>query len=170
MMESRGIQRKALWDAYRIARDNSTDPSTQNAAVLYDAQGCVLAEGWNCFPNGFEETPERWGRPQKYQYVEHAERNSIYCAARLGVATKGATMVAPWAACFDCARAIIQAGITTLIRHDDCTKMGEKNGINWDDLSGPDVMLLEAGVKIVDFVGVIGHGLKLLHSGSYWRP
>lgn len=163
------FHREALADAYRIAASCSTDPSTQNAAVIYDNFGQVLAEGWNGFPRGFAESPNRWERPQKYQYVEHAERNAIYCAARLGVSTRHATMVAPWAACYDCARAIIQAGIETLIRHADCTEFGLAHGIKWQDLSGPDDMLREAGILIVDYHGKVG-APEMLHSGKKWMP
>ena len=33
-------------------------------------------------PRGFNEYPERWERPQKYDFTEHAERNAIYNLAR----------------------------------------------------------------------------------------
>ena len=38
------------------------------------------------------ELNDRWERPEKYSWVEHAERNAIYAAAREGVRLAGATM------------------------------------------------------------------------------
>jgi len=60
---------------------------------------------------------DRWEqRPEKYMWVEHAERNAVYNAARIGAATEGCTMyVNQSIICCDCARAIIQAGITRVV-------------------------------------------------------
>lgn len=57
---------------------------------------------------------ERWERPQKYDWVEHAERNAIYNAARMGIPLKGCTAYITLAPCAACSRALIQAGITTV--------------------------------------------------------
>ena len=55
---------------------------------------------------------DRWDRPQKYQYVEHAERNAIYNAARVGTPLLGCSAFVSLAPCVGCARALVQAGIT----------------------------------------------------------
>jgi len=54
---------------------------------------------------------ERWERPIKYQYVEHAERNAIYNAARVGTPTLGCSAFVSLAPCVGCSRALVQAGI-----------------------------------------------------------
>ena len=54
---------------------------------------------------------ERWERPIKYQFVEHAERNAIYNAARVGTPTLGCFAFVSLAPCVGCARALVQAGI-----------------------------------------------------------
>lgn len=106
--------------AYECAYDFSTDPSTQNGAVLVNPFTAeALMEGANHFPKGVEEKKERWERPLKYSYVEHAERNVIFNAAQAGIQTKGLIMYCCWAACTDCARAIIQAGIREVVTHYD---------------------------------------------------
>lgn len=104
-----------LSEAYRYAV-NSPDRSTQNAAVVV-ANNQMLITGINTFPKGVAETDERLERPLKYQFIEHAERNAIYGAARYGIYLDGATMYCPWAPCIECARAIIQAGISELVTH-----------------------------------------------------
>lgn len=103
--------------AYQTALDFSTDKSTQNGAVLVSSEGEFMCAAANHFPRGVQESEERWQRPLKYKYVEHAERNVIYAAARLGLKTENATMYCPFFACADCGRAIIQAGISRVIGH-----------------------------------------------------
>ena len=103
--------------ALEIARDESPDPSTQNGALLITDSGEVKVQSINKFPDGIRYTKERWHRPDKYAYIEHAERNVIYEAARLGIKTEGLILVCPFFACADCARAIIQSGIKKCVGH-----------------------------------------------------
>lgn len=94
----------------------SKDRSTKVGAIIVDRNRNVRAEGWNGFPRGIDDDIEaRHERPIKYRYTEHAERNAIYSAARSGVSTEGCDMYCTHAPCTDCARAIIQAGIGTII-------------------------------------------------------
>ena len=75
----------------------------------------VVGYGTNHFPCGIEKKQERLERPLKYSLIEHAERDAIYDAAKSGKSTSGTIMYAPWFACADCGRAIIQAGISEVI-------------------------------------------------------
>lgn len=128
----------------------------------------VIGAGFNHLPFGIQPTTQRLERPLKYEVTEHAERNAIYCAARAGNRTLGATLYCPWAACADCARGIIQAGILRLVRHKDATIRGQ--GRNWDGtISIADEMLVEAGVEITDIEGKLTT-LMLRHSGEEWSP
>lgn len=104
----------SLARAIQIAR-YSPDPVTQTAALIYKDDE-FISFGYNRMPDGVNEFDYRW-QEDKYFYVEHAERNAIYQAAKLGKSTVGATMYAPYAACHDCARGIIQAGIRTLVHY-----------------------------------------------------
>lgn len=106
---------KFLADACRYAAEFSVDPHTQNGALLVSTMGPVVWAA-NTMPE-IEARPERLVRPKKYLYIEHAERNAIYLAARRGICTEGATLYVPWFACADCARAIIQAGIKRVVGH-----------------------------------------------------
>lgn len=94
--------------ACELGRDFSTDPTTQNGAIIV-RDGQIISRGFNYIPEGVNGT---WEKVTKYLYVEHAERDAIYKAARHGVATAGTTMYCPYIACSDCARAIIISGIT----------------------------------------------------------
>ena len=130
--------------ALQKAQD-SPDPSTQNAALLVcPSSGAILIEEVNRFPDNIHTSEERWERPAKYNYVEHAERNAIYAAAREGIKTSGLIMVCPWLACVECGRAIIQAGITK------CIGLKQKaTNPRWDEsIKIAMDMLKEAGVEV----------------------
>ena len=71
----------------------SKDRSTQCGAVIADKENRVVSLGYNGFPTGFnDDIDSRHESPVKYSYTEHAERNAIYNAARIGVSTRGCTM------------------------------------------------------------------------------
>lgn len=137
----------AAWDGFMDwawrAAEASPDPDTKNGAILVSPLGDVVLAACNRFPRGVEETAARWERPAKYQFVEHAERNAIYQAAHNGLKTAGLTMVCPWAACAECARAIIQAGIVRLVREPLPVS-------SWSEsIALGDQLFSEAGVEVV---------------------
>lgn len=94
----------------------SKDRSTKVGCVIVGPNNEVRSIGYNGFPRGIsDDDEERHSRPAKYMWTEHAERNAIYHAALIGVALKGCRMYLPWFPCMDCARAIVQSGISELI-------------------------------------------------------
>ena len=94
----------------------SKDRSTKVGAIVVGPDNIVRTMGYNGFPRGVDDNVEgRHDRPLKYRWTEHAERNAIYNAARTGVSLDGCRMYLPWFPCMDCARAIVQAGISELI-------------------------------------------------------
>lgn len=162
---------EAMRLAYTAAT-NSPDPSTQNGAVLArrTEDGLELVTEtftFNEFPRGVAYTDERWERPLKYQVIEHAERNAVFAAARSGIATDGLVMVCPWAACADCARAIIQAGIAELITH---KQAHDRSPAFWlESIVVANTMLEEGGVTITLFDGQV-EGPQVRHTGEIWTP
>lgn len=135
----------ALRAAVRHAAAFSTDDRTQNGAILMDRYSS-FAYGANHLPAGVKNTTERWNWPAKGLYVEHAERNAIYDAARRGEKTAGSTMYCPWFACADCARAIIQCGIVRVV---GCTNGNICDGRWKESVEAGIEMLQEAGVECV---------------------
>lgn len=78
----------------------------------------VRATGYNGLPRGVSDADDaRFDRAsgEKFFWGEHAERNAIYNAARVGVSLEGCTMYVNRFPCADCARAIIQSGIARVI-------------------------------------------------------
>lgn len=157
--------RKLLKIAYSEAK-KSTNPATQNGAILIDDKGNIVLSAMNSFPDGVAETQERQIKPLRLKFSVHAERNILYQAARLGIKTKGLTMVCPWATCSDYAQAIIQTGIKRLVAHKQAL---DKSGSWQENIKLAFSMLREAGVKIVVFDGKIGVG-KVLRSEELWEP
>lgn len=100
--------------AVNVAK-SSPDRSRKVGCIIVDPADHVRAQGCNDFPIGVAASEERHERPEKYLWIEHAERNAIYSAARAGVSLQGCRIYLPWFPCMDCARAIIQAGIVELI-------------------------------------------------------
>lgn len=165
-------ERMLLRLAYAKAAD-SPDPSTQNGALLAiphehgRAEPLLATLACNEFPRGVNYTDERWERPLKYQLIEHAERNAVYRAAAHGICTDGLWMYCPWAACADCARAIIQAGITKLVTHKQAY---DRSPARWtDSIAVAFEMLREAGVTVSWYDGTVG-APQLRHAGELWRP
>lgn len=107
--------------AYLVAM-KSKDQSTHMGAVIVGPDNEVRSTGYNSFPRGIDDTrAERQQRPEKYFWMEHAERNAIYNATRFGASLKGCRLYTNAISCMDCARGIVQAGIVEVI--------GDKN---WD--------------------------------------
>jgi len=141
--------------AHLVGTRNSPDPSTKNGAILVHNGGQVCAA--NRFPEGIDATAERlYDRPTKYRLVVHAEEGVILLAARCGISTKSATIYCPFFSCSNCAKAIIQAGITRLVGHAQ-TMVHAGDHQNWIDtvVSGWE-MMQEAGVQLVLFDGKLG--------------
>lgn len=154
-------------DVYRYAA-KSKDPRTKIGSVIvhWDEKD-PISHGYNGFPRKVNEAiPERWERPEKYFWIEHAEKNSILNCARTGRATKGATMFTQGIPCADCTKAVIQAGIVEIVVHKQWQDYERK--FNWDKWldSGmrSTIMLNESGIKVRVFSMVLG--LKAMLDGK----
>ena len=141
------------WDEYHMqaaehAATKSKDRSTKVGAVIVGPDNETLISGFNGFPRGVnDDIDERHERPEKYFWAEHAERNSLYAAARHGVSVKGCRMFVPLFPCADCARAIVQSGIVEVI----CREVDESLSFTqrWAEANRrAETILFEGGVKV----------------------
>ena len=111
------------WDEYfmrmaELSKTKSKDRSTQVGAVVVGEGNVVLSIGYNGFPRGTNDDVEcRHERPLKYGWTEHAERNSIFSAARVGTKLLGSRIYVTGGGfpCSDCSRAIVQSGISEVV-------------------------------------------------------
>jgi len=112
-----GLWDKRFFELCAVVASWSEDNSRKVGAVVVDAHNCVKATGFNAFPRSVRTNiPSRHDRRdgEKYYWVEHAERNAIYSAARSGISLEGCRMYATLFPCADCVRALIQSGIVEL--------------------------------------------------------
>ncbi len=145
------------WDRrfLRLAKEVATwskDRSTQVGAVIVGDDKTPGPYGFNGFPRAIDdEVEDRHTRPEKYKWTEHAERNAIYNAARIGMPLKGCTIYVTHLPCADCTRAIVQVGIRRVVVDADSLENADFAS-RWseDDRITKD-MLDEAGL-ILDLV------------------
>ncbi len=138
-------------DMLPLISSKSKDESTKVACIIVGPDNEIRSTGYNSFPRGINDNlPERQQRPAKYLFMEHAERNAIYNAARVGVSLKGCTIYIDFIPCADCARAIIQSGIKEIIISSiDYDKKEKYWNERWkEQMEASKQMLSEAGVII----------------------
>ena len=79
--------------------------------------GAIISDGFNGTPSGFDndcEYPTRFGWETKTE-VLHAESNAITKLAKSTTSSVGATMYITVSPCIDCAKLIIQAGVSRVV-------------------------------------------------------
>ncbi|EBA09089.1 deoxycytidylate deaminase [Sagittula stellata] len=92
----------------------SRDPSTKVGCILVDEQRRLVGMGYNGFPRGVVDLPERYeDRPTKYLMVQHAEANAVLQSPSNSLAGSTAYLTAP--PCSNCAGLLIQAGVKRVV-------------------------------------------------------
>lgn len=90
--------------------------STKVGAVIVDTRNIVLGMGYNGFPRGIEDAEYIYDdRPLKYKYVVHAEVNAILNT--FGKPLVGTIIYTNRFTCNECAKLIIQAGISKVVTY-----------------------------------------------------
>lgn len=123
----------------------SEDRDFHVGAVIVGPDKEVRATGYNGLPRGVSADDDaRFDRAsgEKFFWFEHAERNAIYNAARVGTPLAGCTIYINRFPCADCARAIIQSGITAIV----CPPKPEHDGALDHSFDVSEIMLREAEV------------------------
>lgn len=129
----------------------SKDTSTKTGAIVIGPDKEIRATGYNGFVRGVDDDKaDRYERPIKYDFFEHAERNAIYNACLTGTSLKGCTMYASHPPCVDCARAIIQAGIKRVYTRDLDLRSNAPAENTWrDKLNHSEQMFFEADIEYI---------------------
>jgi dCMP deaminase len=154
-----------MFRVYKMA-EQSSDLSTKNGALICE-DGWNIVAGCNHHVEGFVDIPGCHERPLKYEITEHAERDAIFRAVRKGYDVRGLTLVANWAACPDCARAIVLCGIGDVICHKQCM---DRTPERWKERVNLGLRILErGGVNVYQWDGEVG-GIDALMDGKVWRP
>lgn len=125
----------------------SKDKNFKVGALIVGEDNAILSSGYNSFPRGINDRVDnRQIKPEKYYWIEHAERNAIFNAAKNGIKLDGAKIFLTSSyPCADCARAIINCGIKTIY----CYRSSGPYNEHWNKhYEVSKVMLEEAGVTI----------------------
>ncbi|MBR4660690.1 MAG: dCMP deaminase family protein [Bacteroidales bacterium] len=78
----------------------------------------IISDGYNGTPSGFENVCEDENGVTK-SYVLHAEANAITKVAKSGNSSEGSTLYVTASPCIECAKLIIQSGITRVVYRDE---------------------------------------------------
>ena len=115
------------WDEYfmgvsMLSGMRSKDPNTQVGACIVSQDNKILSMGYNGFPNGCNDDDFPWEREgdmleTKYAFVTHSELNAILNYR--GGSLEGTKLYVSLFPCNECAKAIIQAGIKTVVYKDN---------------------------------------------------
>lgn len=115
------------WDEYfmgiaKLSGMRSKDPNTQVGACIVDEKNKILSVGYNGLPTGCSDDEFPWEREgemleTKYAFVAHSELNAILNYR--GGSLEGAKIYVSLFPCNECAKAIIQSGIKTVIYSED---------------------------------------------------
>lgn len=111
------------WDYFMsvayITALRSKDPNTQVGACIVNEKNRIVSLGYNGMPNGCSDDDLPWSRTStnpletKYPFVCHAEMNAILNKTSFDLS--GCTCFVLLFPCNECAKMIIQAGITRVV-------------------------------------------------------
>lgn len=127
-----------------LAAERSKDPNTQVGACIVNADKKIISTGYNGLPKGLSDDEFSWEREgefedTKYPYVCHAELNAILNTP--GASLKNCSLYVALFPCNECAKAIIQSGISEVIFLSDKYEGSSENKVSKR-------MLAAAGVKL----------------------
>ncbi len=115
------------WDEYfmgvaQLSGMRSKDPNTQVGSCIVSNDHKILSMGYNGLPKGCSDDEFPWAREgdlleTKYPFVVHSELNAILNFR--GGTLEGSTLYVSLFPCNECAKAIIQAGIRTVVYDSD---------------------------------------------------
>ncbi|MBI2105775.1 dCMP deaminase family protein [Candidatus Woesearchaeota archaeon] len=140
--------KKPKWDEYFMSMAilismRSIDPSQKNGCVIVDENNKVLSIGYNGFPRGSKDHLIPLTRPEKYLFIEHAEKNAIL---NKQFYIENSTLYVTGFPCLACVRSIIQSGVKRIVYLD---KIKSRSIVKEDEkaikilLSGRDNFKLE---------------------------
>ena len=152
-MPSQRLFDKAFLDmALSIAVGLSKDPSTKVGCIIATPDNKKFSMGYNGFARGMEENAERWQRPQKYEYVIHAELNALL---NCPFDTAGASLYCTHQPCHRCIQHLINAGVSRVVFRHEYANMTHPE--IWEEAAS----LFDEVVQISD-AGIIQFGRKSL--------
>ena len=124
-MEKDKLDRTYMNMARELAKLSHAERRKVGCLIVKDTH--IIAEGINGTPRGFDNNCEYVDHVDHYytkSEVLHAESNAITKLARSTNSSEGATLYVTCCPCFDCAKLIIQSGISRVVYKEDYSKNG----------------------------------------------
>ena len=141
------------WDDYfmsvaLLSGKRSKDPNTQVGACIVNNNNVIESIGYNGLPKGCSDDEFPWEKEgemlnTKYPFVVHAELNAILNAK--GKDLSGCKIYVALFPCNECAKAIIQSGISEVVYLSDKYS-------NTDSVKASKMMFKCAGVELRQLV------------------
>lgn len=148
------------WDEYFmgiavLSSKRSKDPNTQVGACIVSPDKRIVGVGYNGFPRGCSDDELPWDRvgaplDTKYPYVCHAELNAILNSISRDLT--GCTLYVAMFPCNECAKAIIQSGISEIVYLNDkycgtesviaSKRMLDGSGVKYHEYQGEKELIL----------------------------
>lgn len=104
--------------AETIAKRSHDDETKVGAVLVNNSSGAIIATGYNGFVRGADDSVLPTTRPDKYEYILHAEQNLIANSARHGISMDNCSLVCTLSPCKLCMRLLLNCGITKVIAKD----------------------------------------------------
>ncbi len=105
--DRRYLEMAAIWAKNSYCR-------RRQVGALLVKDNMIISDGYNGTPSGFENECEDENGVTK-PYVLHAEANAISKVAKSGNSSLGSTLYVTASPCVECAKLIIQAGVTRVV-------------------------------------------------------
>ena len=107
LLDSRYLRMAKIW-----AENSYCERRKVGALLVKDKM--IISDGFNGTPQGFENVCEDENGNTK-SYVLHAEANAITKVAQTSNSSRNATLYVTTSPCIECAKLIIQSGITRVV-------------------------------------------------------
>ena len=107
LLDSRYLRMAKIW-----AENSYCERRKVGALLVQDKM--IISDGFNGTPQGFENVCEDENGNTK-SYVLHAEANAITKVAQTSNSSRNATLYVTTSPCIECAKLIIQSGITRVV-------------------------------------------------------
>lgn len=111
----------------------------RQVGALIVKEKMIISDGYNGTPAGFENICEdEYGKTKAY--VLHAEANAITKVAKSNNSSQDATLYVTSAPCIECAKLIIQSGISRVVY---CNEYSKTEGIELLKRAGIDINYIQ---------------------------
>lgn len=147
------------WDEYFmgvaiLSAKRSKDPGTQVGACIVTPDKRIVGVGYNGLPAGCSDDEFPWDRDgdflnSKYAYVCHAELNAILNSTKT---LKGCTIYVDLFPCNECAKSIIQSGISEIVYLSDKYDNTDSNIASKKLLNAANIRLRQLDPKFDELV------------------